>query len=178
MPTSTALATGTWVVDPAHSEVGFVVRHLGLSKVRGRFNSFNGTLIVAPDPAQSTLTATVDLGSVDTNQADRDAHLKSTDFFNAEGHPQMTFTSTELSETEMTGDLTINGVTRPVTFEVETNGVANDPYGNTKAGFSAAADIKRSDFGVDFNIPGGLEGMVISDKVKIELEVQMALQAS
>lgn len=177
MATSTALATGTWVVDPAHSEVGFVVRHLGLSKVRGRFNSFGGTLTVADDAARSSLNATVDLSSVDTNQADRDAHLKGTDFFNAEAHPQMTFASTDLSETEMTGNLTILGVTRPVTFEVETNGVTTDPYGNTKAGFSASTEIKRSDFGVDFNIPGGLEGMVISDKVKIELEIQLALQA-
>lgn len=177
MTTSTALAAGTWVVDPAHSEVGFVVRHLGLSKVRGRFNSFSGTLVVADDPAASTLNAAVDLSSVDTNQADRDAHLKGTDFFNADAHPQMTFASRSLSETEMTGDLSINGITKPVSFEVETNGVTTDPYGNTKAGFSAATEIKRSDFGVDFNIPGGLEGMVISDKVKIELEIQLALQA-
>lgn len=175
--TGAPLAAGTWVVDPAHSEVGFVVRHLGLSKVRGRFNTFSATLTVGSDPSASTLTASVDLSSVDTNQADRDAHLRGTDFFNVETHPQMTFESTQLTETAMTGEIEINGVKRPVTFDVELHGVGADPYGNTKAGFSATGEIKRSDFGVDFNVPGGLDGVMVSDKVKIELEIQLQLQA-
>jgi polyisoprenoid-binding protein YceI len=177
MSTAIAIAAGTWTIDTAHSEVGFTVRHLGLAKVRGRFNTFSAILEVADDPAASLLSATVELASVDTNQADRDAHLKGTDFFNIETQPQMTFQSTSLSETSMTGPLTINGVTQPTTFDVEFFGVTTDPYGNTKAGFSASSEIKRSDFGVDFNIPGGLEGMVISDKVRIELEVQFQHQA-
>lgn len=175
--TTTALATGTWNVDAAHSEVGFVVRHLGLAKVRGRFNSFSGTLQVGDDPATSSLTAAVDLSSVDTNQADRDAHLKGTDFFNVETHPRMTFQSTSLSETSMAGDLTINGISHPIEFDLELNGVTADPYGNTKAGFSASGEIKRSEYGIDFNIPGGLDGMVISDKIRIELEVELQHQA-
>jgi polyisoprenoid-binding protein YceI len=173
---TTELVPGTWTVDPAHSDIGFVVRHLGLAKVRGRFNSFSAQLEVAEDPDASTLTAEVDLSSVDTNQPDRDAHLKSTDFFDVETHPRMTFRSTSLSPTSMAGELTINGVTRTVTFDVELNGVVADPYGNTKAGFSAESEIKRSDYGIDFNIPGGLDGMVISDRVRIELEVELQLQ--
>jgi polyisoprenoid-binding protein YceI len=174
--TATDLTPGTWNVDPAHSEVGFVVRHLGLAKVRGRFNSFAATLEVPSDQNASTLTATVDLSSVDTNQADRDAHLKGTDFFNIEHTPQMTFRSTALSTTSMAGELTINGVTHPVTFDVEFNGVTADGWGNTKSGFSAEGEIKRSDYGIDFNMPGGLDGVVISDKVRIELEIQLQLQ--
>lgn len=167
------LTTGTWTIDPAHSEVGFTVRHLGLSKVRGRFNSFSGTVEVADDPTASTVSASIDLSSVDTNQPDRDQHLRSTDFFGVDANPRMTFTSTGVSPDTLVGDLTINGVTRPVELDLEVYGVTVDGYGVTRAGFGATGAISRSDFGIAFNMPVGLDGMLISDKVTIELEIQI-----
>ena len=166
------LADGAWVVEPSHSEVGFTVRHLGLSKVRGRFNSFSATVQVA-DGAVTELEAQVDLASVDTNNPDRDGHLKSTDFFDVEQHPAMTFRSTSADATRLSGDLTINGITKPVTFDLEFHGVTIDGYETTRAGFSAAGRILRTDFGIDFNAPLGMDGMLIADKVDIELEIQL-----
>jgi polyisoprenoid-binding protein YceI len=167
------LHVGTWVVEPAHSEVGFTVRHLGLSKVRGRFNSFTASAEIADPTTASSVTASVDLSSVDTNNADRDDHLRSSDFFNADAHPRMTFVSTEVGEDVLAGDLTINGVTKPVELDLEFHGVTVDGYGVTRAGFSAEGEIKRSDFGIDFNMPVGMDGMLISDKVHISLEIQL-----
>jgi polyisoprenoid-binding protein YceI len=169
VPTLTA---GIWDIEPAHSEVGFTVRHLGMSKVRGRFNSFAGEVEVAEDSTASSVIATVDMASVNTNNADRDGHLRSTDFFGTEAHPQMTFRSTSVSEDSLVGEITINGFTTTVEFDLEFHGVAVDHYDTTRAGFSATGQIKRSDFGIDFNAPLGLDGMLISDKVTIELEVQ------
>ncbi|MFV2038941.1 MAG: YceI family protein [Acidimicrobiales bacterium] len=169
---TTTLTAGTWTVEPMHSEVGFTVRHLGLSKVRGRFNTVSGTIEIAEDETASSVRATVDLSSVDTNNADRDAHLLSTDFFGIEAHPQMTFTSTNVSHDTLAGDLTINGITQPVEFDLEFHGVAVDGYGTTRAGFSATGRIKRSDFEIDFNMPLGIDGMLVADKVDIELEIQ------
>ncbi len=166
------LTPGTWTVEPAHSEVGFSVRHLGLSKVRGRFNAFSGTVTIAEAPDRSSVEAAVDLASVDTNNDDRDNHLRSTDFFAVDDHPTMTFTSTEVTERALTGDLTINGITRPVTLDLEFHGVAVDAYDTTRAGFSASGQILRSDFGIDFNAPLGMDGMLIGDKVDLELEIQ------
>ncbi len=166
------LTPGTWTVEPAHSEVGFSVRHLGLSKVRGRFNTFAGTLTIGDDATACAVQATVDMASVDTNNADRDAHLQSTDFFDADAHPQMLFTSTSVTDDTLAGDLTINGVTKPVTFDLEFHGVAIDGYDTTRAGFSAEARIQRSDFGIDFNAPLGVDGMLIGDKIDITLEIQ------
>lgn len=168
----TAFTPGTWTVDPAHSEVGFTVRHLGLSRVRGRFNTFSATIEVAEDVTQSAVTATVDLSSVDTNQPDRDAHLRSTDFFGVDSNPQMTFTSTKITDDALAGDLTINGVTRPVEFDLDVYGATVDGYGVTRAGFGASTTISRSDFDISFNMPVGVDGMLISDKVNIELEIQ------
>lgn len=169
--TASTLTAGTWTVEPIHSEVGFSVRHLGLSKVRGRFNSFGGTLTIGADGTAS-VEASVDMSSVDTNNSDRDAHLRSTDFFDAEHHPQMTFRSTNVSDHTLDGDLTINGVTRAVGFDLEFHGVAVDGYGTTRAGFSATARIQRSDFGIDFNAPLGVDGMLIGDAIDISLEIQ------
>ena len=169
---TTTLTPGTWTVEPAHSEVGFSVRHLGLSKVRGRFNSFAGTVTIGDDATASAVQATVDMASVDTNNADRDAHLRSTDFFDADAHPQMVFTSTGVTADTLTGDLTINGVTKPVAFDLEFHGVAVDGYDTTRAGFSASTRILRSDYGIDFNAPLGADGMLIGDKIDIELEIQ------
>jgi len=172
MTDTPSLTAGTWNIEPAHSSVGFTVRHLGLSKVRGQFNSFTGAVTIAEDQTASSVTATVELSSIDTNNADRDGHLQSTDFFGVEANPQMSFVSTAVTESSLTGDLTINGTTKSVTFDLEFHGVAVDGYEITRAGFSAEGEILRSDFGIAFNMPIGLDGMLISDKVSIELEIQ------
>jgi polyisoprenoid-binding protein YceI len=173
---------GTWTVDPVHSEVSFVVRHMMVSKVRGRFDKFEGAITTAPDPLQSTVTATVDLGSVNTGNETRDNHIRSEDFFHTEKHPTMTFRSTGLrqaghDEYFLDGDLTLRGVTRPVTFRLEVNGFGPDPYGGTRAGFSATAEINRNEWNVSYNgpIPGAGTGMVLSDKATINLEIEAVL---
>lgn len=179
MTTSTLpLRTGTWRVDPAHSGVHFKVRHLGLTNVRGRFNGFDAWLEVGEDLASTKFGATIDISTVDTNQPDRDAHLRSTDFFGAEAHPTMTFTSTAIREVgdgdyEADGDLTINGVTKPVTLAVEFTGVVVHPGdGKEHAGFIATTQILRDDFGIDFNMPLGVDKYALGKKIDIEIDVQ------
>ncbi|HLH83727.1 MAG TPA: YceI family protein [Trebonia sp.] len=174
---------GTWAIDPVHSEVSFVVRHMMVSKVRGRFDKFEGTIVTAENPLESSVTATVDVSSINTGQEQRDAHIRSADFFDAENHPAMTFTSTgvrpEGDHFLLDGDLTIRGVTKPVTFRLEVSGFGPDAYGGTRAGFSAATEINRHDFGVSFNgpIPGVPGGVAVSDKVTINLEIEGVLQS-
>lgn len=174
---------GTWAIDPVHSEVSFVVRHMMVSKVRGRFDKFEGTIVTAENPLESSVTATVDVSSINTGQEQRDAHIRSADFFEAETHPNMTFTSTGVRADGdhflLDGDLTIRGVTKPVTFKLEVSGFGPDAYGGTRAGFSAATEINRHDFGVSFNgpIPGVPGGVAVSDKVTINLEAEGVLQA-
>jgi len=170
---SRVLTPGTWAIEPAHSEVGFTVRHLGLSKVRGRFNRFDGEVVIADDLTNARVTARIDLSSVDTNNADRDAHLRTGDFFDAETRPEMVFVSTSATEESLRGDLTIGAITKPVTLDVEFHGVATDGYETTRAGFSATGTISRSDWGIDFNAPLGVDGMLVSDKVALELEIQL-----
>jgi polyisoprenoid-binding protein YceI len=173
---------GTWNVDPVHSEVSFVVRHMMVSKVRGRFDTFSGTITTAGDPLQSTVTATVDLSSVNTGAPDRDNHIRSADFFHVEQHPTMTFQSTGVRQDGddflLDGDITLRGITKPVTFKLEVNGFGPDAYGGTRAGFSATTEINRSDFGVSYNgpIPGG--GVAVSEKVTIHLEIEGVLEKS
>jgi polyisoprenoid-binding protein YceI len=173
---------GTWNVDPVHSEVSFVVRHMMVSKVRGRFDTFSGTITTADDPLQSTVTATVDLSSVNTGAPDRDNHIRSADFFHVEQHPTMTFQSTGVRQDGddflLDGDITLRGITKPVTFKLEVNGFGPDAYGGTRAGFSATTEINRSDFGVSYNgpIPGG--GVAVSEKVTIHLEIEGVLEKS
>jgi polyisoprenoid-binding protein YceI len=176
--TELPLASGIWAVDPAHSSVEFTVRHLGLAKVRGRFDQFSGVLDVGATLAETSVRTDVELGSVDTNNADRDAHLASGDFFGAEANPLMTFRSTAITGTEsdfeLTGDLTIGGLTRSVTFATEFHGQEAYPLdGTTRAGFSATGRISRSDFGVSFDMPLGADRAAIGDKVGIELEIQV-----
>ena len=172
---------GTWTIDPVHSEVSFVVRHMMVSKVRGRFDKFEGTITTAADPLQSAVTATVDLSSVNTGNETRDNHIRSEDFFHTEKHPVMTFRSTGVrSDGEnylLDGDLTLRDVTRPVTFRLELNGFGPDPFGGTRAGFSATTEINRNDWNVSYNgpIPGASNGMVLSDKVTINLEIEAVL---
>jgi polyisoprenoid-binding protein YceI len=169
---------GTWTVDTAHSGVEFSVRHLGLARVRGRFNRFEGTLEVGPELEGTTLSASIDMTSVDTNNADRDNHLRSTDFFSVDNHPTMDFRSTAIKPAGggayvVTGDLTINGVTQPIELEVEFHGTQTFPMdGSLRSGFSASGDIRRSDFGIDFDVPVG-EGLMLGDKVTIEIDAQL-----
>jgi polyisoprenoid-binding protein YceI len=173
--------TGTWTIDPVHSEVSFVVRHMMVSKVRGRFDKFEGTITTASDPLQSTVEATIDLGSVNTGNETRDNHIRSEDFFHIEKHPTMTFRSTGIrpdgDDYLLDGDLTLRGITRPVTFRLELNGFGPDPYGGMRAGFSATTEINRNDWNVSYNgaIPGASNGVVLSDKVTINLEIEAVL---
>lgn len=171
------LVSGKYALDAHHSGINFKVRHLGLSTVRGRFDTFDASLVVGDSLDDVAVTAEVDLASVDTNNADRDAHLASTDFFNVENNPKMTFASTSIegngSEYEMAGDLTINSVTKPVTFDVEFNGVETFPMDGSKhVGFEATTEIKRSDFGIDFNATLGADKVLLGEKVKVELDIQ------
>lgn len=174
MATLSDLTPGTWTVDPSHSELGFVARHLMVSKVRGKFTDFDGTVTVAENVADSTVVANVRLASVDTNAPDRDAHLRSADFFDVEATPEMVFRSTKVSDDTLEGDLTIKGITHPVVFDIDFNGVASDPWGNTKAGFEAKAEISRKEWGLTWNaaIEGG--GVLVSDKITINLDVELA----
>ncbi|MDQ1432146.1 MAG: hypothetical protein QOF40_2748 [Actinomycetota bacterium] len=174
------LTPGTWNVDPSHSTVGFVARHLMITKVRGHFTDFSGVLEIASDPLQSTVQATVDLASITTGDEGRDAHLRSADFFDTDGDgsPTMTFTSTGLKEDDgdyvLFGDLTVRGITRQVEFSLEFEGVNTDPWGNTKAAFSAETEINRKDFGLEWNVALETGGVLVSEKVKVQLEIQAA----
>jgi polyisoprenoid-binding protein YceI len=176
--TNLPIAAGSYTIDVNHSGVYFQVRHLGISNVRGSFKSFTAALIVGDSLATTSVSATIDMASVDTGQPDRDAHLLGTDFFHADAHPQMTFRSSAVrqvsaDEYEMDGELTINGVSKTITFEVEFNGTEVFPAdGSTHVGFSATAEARRSDFGIDFNVPLGVGKLAISDKVKIEIDAQ------
>ena len=175
-----ALTPGTWTVDAGHSTVGFSVRHLMVAKVRGQFTSFTGSITVAADPLQSKVEASVDVSSIDTRDAGRDGHLKSADFFDLENHPTWTLASTGITpkgdDFVLAADLTIRGVTKPVEFDLEFAGVATDPWGNTKAGFTAETEISRKDFGLEWNAALETGGVVVGDKVKITLDIE-ALKA-
>jgi polyisoprenoid-binding protein YceI len=170
---------GTWDLDPVHSTIGFVARHLMVSKVRGQFTSFEAQVVTAANPLDSTATATIDLSSVSTGNEMRDNDLRSTNFFDVATHPKMTFASTSLRADGdallLDGDLTIRGVTKPVTLAVEVNGFGPDPYGGTRAGFSAIGEINRTDFGVSFNapVPGGV---MVSERITIEIEAEAVLR--
>ena len=174
---------GTWTVDPVHSEVSFVVRHMMISKVRGRFDKFEGTFVTAADPLASSVTAKVDLSSINTGQEQRDAHIRSADFFEVEKYPEMTFVSTGIKQGEegffLEGDLRIKDVTKAVAFELEVTGFGPDAYGGTRCGFSATTQIDRHDYHVDFNgpIPGVPGGVAVSANVTITLEIEGVLQA-
>jgi polyisoprenoid-binding protein YceI len=173
---------GTWDIDPVHSEVSFVVRHMVVSKVRGRFNAFSGTIVTAEEPLESSVQATIEAASIDTNQEQRDTHVRSADFLDAEHHPTLTFTSTAVRHKgdgyEVDGELTIRGVAKPVTLELELNGFSPDPFGGTRVGLSARTEINRQDFGVSYNgpIPGADNAMVLSDKVALTLEIEGVLR--
>jgi polyisoprenoid-binding protein YceI len=173
---------GTWDIDPVHSDVSFSVRHMMVSKVRGRFGSFSGEIVTGEDITGSSVTATIDATSIDTNNEQRDNHIRSADFFDVANHPTWTFTSTgvraEDGELFLDGDLTIKGVTRPVTLTLAVEGFGPDAFGGTRAGFSATTTINRNDFGVDIAMPLDGGGVVVGDKVTINLEIEAVLRAS
>ena len=173
--TESGLVAGTWTIDPSHSEVGFTVRHL-MSKVRGQFETFEGTLVTGSSLGETKATATIDLNSVNTRDEQRDAHLRSADFFDVEKIGPMTFRSTSFDGTSAKGDLTIKGVTRPVELDVEFLGLDTDPWGGQRIGFEATTEINRKDFGLDFNIPLDGGKLLVGDKVSIVLSVQAVLQ--
>jgi polyisoprenoid-binding protein YceI len=172
---------GTWTIDPLHSEVGFSVRHMMVSKVRGKFTKFSGDLVTAENPLASSVNAEIDLSSIDTGAEQRDGHLRSPDFFDTENHPVMTYRSTGIRAKGdgyvLDGELTLKGVTKNVPLTLELNGFGPDPYGGTRAGFTATGEINRQDFGVTWNAAMEHGGVVVSDKVNIHLEIEAVLQA-
>jgi polyisoprenoid-binding protein YceI len=173
---------GTWDIDAAHSTVGFSVRHMMVSKVRGYFRTFSGVLVTAEDPTASTVEATIDMDSIDTRQEQRDAHIRSADFFDVGNHTVMTFRSTEVrtdgADWTVVGDLTIKGITKPVELALELNGFGPDAYGGFRAGFSAKTEISRKQFGVDIDMPMDGGGVVVGDKVTVELEIEAVLRTA
>jgi polyisoprenoid-binding protein YceI len=170
---------GKWTIDPVHSEVGFSVRHMMVSKVRGRFTDLTGEIVTAEDPAASTVTAEIKTSSFTTDNEQRDNHIRSTDFLEVETWPEMTYSSTGIRERDgefiLDGKLTLKGVTRDVPLTLEVNGFGPDPYGGTRAGFTATGEISRSDFNVSFNAAMANGGVVVADKVALHLEIEAVL---
>lgn len=175
------ITTGTWQLDPTHTEIGFTVRHL-MSKVRGKFEKFEGTLVTADDITASTVNVSVDLSSINTGTEDRDNHLRSGDFFNVETSPTMTFSSTGVvqksdSDFVVTGDLTIKDVSKPIELTVEFLGEGGDPWGGTRVGVEATGQISRKAWGIDFNIPLEGDKVMIGDKITLQINAEAVLQA-
>jgi len=176
------IPTGTWQIDPSHSAVTFSVRHLMVSKVRGRFGSVSGTITIGENEATSSVDADIDVATISTDDEKRDQHLRSADFFDVERFPTMTIRSTEVGGDgdgwSIAGDVTIRDVTQRVVFELELGGVSQDPWGNTKAGFSASTTINRKDFGLGWNAPLETGGVVVGDKIQVEVDIEAALEAA
>jgi polyisoprenoid-binding protein YceI len=175
-------AAGTYVLDPTHTRIGFVARHLMVTKVRGAFREFEGSITIGDDHTASTAQATLQTKSIDTGTPDRDAHLVSGDFLEVEKYPTITFANAKVvsqkgSDFTVTGDLTIKGVTREVTLDVELDGVAKDPWGNEKLAVTARTEIDREDFGMTWNVALETGGVLVSKKIVIEIELQAARQA-
>ncbi|QNK57641.1 YceI family protein [Paenibacillus sp. PAMC21692] len=177
------MTKAVWAVDASHSVVEFSVRHMMIAKVRGFFHAFEASIEAdVDDLTTADITFKIDLSSVDTRNGDRDAHLKSGDFFDVEKHPTLDFKATSITksgkgEYEVTGDVTLHGVTRSETFEVSFEGSGKDPWGNTKAGFSAKGAINRSDYGLTYNAALETGGVLIGDEVKISIEIEALQQA-
>jgi polyisoprenoid-binding protein YceI len=172
---------GTWDIDTVHSEVGFSVRHMMVSKVRGRFTAYSGQIATGENPLDSSVTADIDLSSIQTGAEQRDAHIRSADFFEVEKYPTMTYRSTGVradgGDYVVDGDLTLKGVTKQVPLKLELNGFGPDPFGGTRAGFTATAEINRRDFNVNFSAPMQNGGAVVADKITIHLEIEAVLKA-
>jgi polyisoprenoid-binding protein YceI len=179
---STTVPTGTWNVDRAHSKVGFAVKHMGIATVRGEFTDFQGALEIGEDLSTAKIRGSVQAASVDTNEPQRDAHLRSADFFNADTYPELTFESTRIEAIDdesfrITGDLTMNGVTNEIVLTAEVNGVDIDPYGNEKVGLEVTGQLSRGAYGMTFNQALGSGNMLVADKVKLTLDISAAKQA-
>jgi polyisoprenoid-binding protein YceI len=177
--TATTPLTGTWAVDPAHSRVEFQVKHLGIATVRGAFRAFDGTLELSDDGAQAY--GTVKAISVDTNEPQRDDHLRSGDFFDAEQHPDLAFRSTAIrrldeDSLEIAGELTMRGVTRPITLKAEIQGYEQDPWGNDRVALEASGQLSRAEWGMTFNQALGSGNVLVSDKVKLHLDISAIKQ--
>jgi polyisoprenoid-binding protein YceI len=169
--------TGDYVLDVAHSRLGFVARHAMVTKVRGAFNVFEGTAhIDGNDPSKSSATVSIDVASVDTRQPQRDDHLRTNDFFDAPTYPKITFVSTSAEKVDdqtfrLTGDLTIKDVTKSISIDFEYNGSAKDPFGNQRVGFEGSTVINRKDYGVNFNAALETGGVMVSEKITLEFEI-------
>ncbi len=181
--TSTLVPTGTWTVDPAHSKVGFAVKHMGIATVRGEFTDFEGTLEIAEDLSSAKAYGTVKVQSVDTNEAQRDEHLRSPDFFDAAQFPELRFESTSIGPTgedefRITGQLTIHGVTNEIILHAEVQGTDTDPWGNDRVGLEITGQLSRGDYGMKFNQALGSGNMLVADKVKLALDVSAVKQSA
>jgi polyisoprenoid-binding protein YceI len=169
--------TGTYTIDPTHSRIGFVARHAMVTKIRGSFNEFSGTgSFDAENPAASTVELVIQAASIDTRNADRDGHLRGNDFFDMEAYPEIRFASTAVEQLDgehfrVTGDLSIKGVTKPVTVDFEYTGTAVDPYNNTRVGFEGKTTVNRKDWGVSWNAALETGGVLVGEKIVLEFEV-------
>ena len=177
-----AAGTTTWTIDNSHTLAEFSVRHLMISTVKGRFGEVSGKVVADDaDPSRAQIEATINVASIDTREAQRDAHLRSADFFDAENFPTLTFRGTRVEKAgdglKVTGDLTIRGTTREVVLDVTSEGRVTDPWGGQRAGYSAKTKIKRSDFGLTWNMALETGGVVVGDEIKIALEVELVKQA-
>jgi polyisoprenoid-binding protein YceI len=177
------MATTKWAIDPTHSEIGFKVKHMMFTNVSGKFLTYDATITTEGDDFENAaIEFSGDIASIDTANADRDAHLKSGDFFDAENHPKLTFTSSSFKKIndekyEITGDLNIRGVVKTVTFPVEFSGILTDPWGNTKVGLSIEGKINRKDWGLNWNSALETGGVLVGEEVKLNIELQFAKQA-
>jgi polyisoprenoid-binding protein YceI len=179
---ATLIPTGTWAVDKAHSKVGFAVKHMGIATVRGEFTDFEGTLEIGDDLSTATARGTIAVGSVDTNEPQRDEHLRSPDFFDAERHPRLAFVSTAITlegdgEFTIAGELTMHGITRPVTLTAEVQGADTDPWGNDRVALEVTGQINRGDWDMKFNQVLGSGNMLVSDRVKLALDISAIRQS-
>jgi polyisoprenoid-binding protein YceI len=180
--TTPVIPTGTWSIDPAHSKVGFAVKHMGIATVRGEFTDFEGTLELSDDLSTAKAYGTVKVQSVDTNEPQRDEHLRSPDFFDAAQHPELTFESTEIEQLDeetfrITGNLTIHGVTNEIVLHAEVEGTDVDPWGNERVGLEVTGELSRGDYGMKFNQALGSGNMLVADKVKLALDVSAVKQS-
>ena len=175
-----APAAGIWAIDPTHTTVEFIGRHLVFTKVRGRFTGVSGAVTVADDPNASSVEITLDATSITTGTPDRDGHLKSADFFDVETYPVISFKSTSVEwkghEGTVTGDLTVRGVSKPITLDVELTGVVTDPWGGDRAVFSASGEVDREDWGLVWNMALESGGVLVSKKIRFEIETEIVLQ--
>jgi polyisoprenoid-binding protein YceI len=172
----------TWKIDASHSHVGFSVKHMMIATVRGQFETYSGTLeLDAEDLTRSKLSGEIEVASINTREAARDEHLRSADFFDAANHPTIRFQSTRIEHVEgneykVTGDITIRGVTRPIVLDVEYAGVHKDPWGGTRTGFTVTGSLNRKDFGLTWNAALETGGVLVGDKIKLELEIEAVLE--